>query len=48
MSKSTQRKPQYITLYAIQNHFTGKLLNTLTNPKHKFWERRAMAERAMM
>ena len=46
--ENNQKTQQTLTLYAVRNHFTGKLINTLTNPKHKFWEKRGMAERAMM
>ncbi len=42
------KPPEYITLYGIRNHYSGRFLNNLTNPKRKFWEKKGMAERAMM
>lgn len=48
MPKPRSTEPQYIRLYAVRNHYTKRLLNTLTNPRRRFWEKRGMAERAMM
>lgn len=48
MAKKRPAAPEYIKLYAVRNHYSGRLLNTLTNPKRKFWEKKGMAERAMM
>lgn len=34
-------------LYAVRDTSTGKLVNNITNPKHKFWEKRGNAEKAI-
>lgn len=31
-------------LYAVRNKETGELVSGLTNPSHKFWERKADCE----
>ena len=38
-------KPFY--LYAVEDTESGKLVDHLTNPSHKFWFRKADAERAL-
>lgn len=34
-------------LYGVLNLETGKLVNDITNPKHKFWEKKGSAESAL-
>lgn len=34
-------------LYAVRNKDTGKLVTGLTNPSHKFWERKSDCENAV-
>ena len=40
-------KENSITLYAIRNRSTGKFATNLTNPSHKFWEKRGSCESAL-
>lgn len=35
------------TLYGVMDKSTGKLVNNLTNPRHKYWETRKTAENAV-
>ena len=34
-------------LYSVRDKGTGKLVNNITNPRHKFWEKRGSAEEAI-
>ena len=34
-------------LYAVKDTNTGKLVNNITNPRRKFWEKRGMCEKAI-
>lgn len=34
-------------LYAVRNKETGRLVTGLTNPSHKFWERKSDCENAV-
>lgn len=34
-------------LYAVRNKKTGKFVNNITNPKHKFWEKKGSCETAL-
>ena len=34
------------TLYGVMDKLTGKLVNNITNPRHKYWETRKTAENA--
>ena len=34
-------------IYAIRDKSTGKLVNNITNPKHKFWEKKGSAASAL-
>jgi hypothetical protein len=38
---------EQFTLYGVLNKSTGKLVSNITNPRHKFWEKKGMAERAV-
>lgn len=38
-------KPFY--LYAVKDTETEKIINGLTNPPHKFWQRKAQAQEAL-
>ncbi len=40
-------KENSITLYAIRDRSTGKFATNLTNPSHKFWEKRGSCESAL-
>lgn len=33
-------------LYCVRDKRTGKLVSNITNPRHKFWEMKAMAANA--
>lgn len=35
-------------LYAVRDKSTGKLVNNITNPRHKFWEKRGSVETAII
>lgn len=35
------------TLYGVMDKSTGKLVSNLTNPRHKYWETRKIAENAV-
>ena len=35
------------TLYGVMDKLTGKLVNNITNPRHKYWETRKTAENAV-
>lgn len=35
------------TLYGVIDKSTGKLVSDITNPRHKFWERKKSAETAV-
>lgn len=35
------------TLYGVMDKLTGKLVSNLTNPRHKYWETRKIAENAV-
>lgn len=35
------------TLYGVIDKSTGKLVSDITNPRHKFWERKKSAETAI-
>jgi hypothetical protein len=39
-------KEQFM-LYGVIDKSTGKLVSNITNPRHKFWEKKGMAERAV-
>lgn len=34
-------------LFGVLNTSTGKLVNDITNPKHKFWEKKGSCETAL-
>ena len=34
-------------LYGVLNKSTGKLVSDITNPRHKYWEKRKSAENAV-
>lgn len=34
-------------LYGVLNTSTGKLVSDITNPRHKYWERKGAAEKAV-
>lgn len=34
-------------LYAVRDKNTGKFVNDITNPKHKFWEKKGSCESAI-
>ena len=36
-----------IKLYAVRDKKTGKFVNNITNPKHKFWEKKGSCETAL-
>lgn len=36
-----------LRLYAIRNKKSGKFVNNITNPKHKFWEKKGSCESAL-
>ena len=36
-----------ILIYAVRDKSTGKLVNNITNPRHKFWEKKGSAESAI-
>lgn len=36
-----------IKLYAVKDRNTGKLVNNITNPRHKFWEMKKFCESAI-
>lgn len=36
-----------LRLYAIRNKKSGKFVSNITNPKHKFWEKRGSCESAL-
>lgn len=35
------------TLYGVMDKLTGKLVSNITNPRHKYWETRKIAENAV-
>ena len=35
------------TLYGVMDRSTGKLVSNITNPRHKYWEKRGTAENAI-
>lgn len=35
------------TLYGVMDKSTGKLVSNITNPRHKYWETRKIAENAV-
>jgi hypothetical protein len=35
------------TLYGVMDKLTGKLVSNITNPRHKYWETRKIAENAI-
>ena len=36
-----------LRLYAVRDKKSGKFVNNITNPKHKFWEKRGSCESAL-
>lgn len=35
------------TLYGVMDKLTGKLVSNITNPRHKYWETKKIAENAV-
>ncbi|QNO18983.1 hypothetical protein [Caproicibacterium amylolyticum] len=35
-------------LYGARDKITGKLVSNITNPRHKFWEKRGTCEKAII
>lgn len=46
MSKGDDTKEQF-KLYGVLNLDTNKLVSNITNPRHKFWEKKGMAQKSM-
>ena len=40
-------KDNSLTLYAVRDKSTGKFVSDITNPRHKFWEKKGSCESAI-
>lgn len=47
LSRMVDENAETFNLFGVKNNATGKLVSDITNPRHKYWERKKSAEAAI-
>lgn len=48
LSRMIESNAKTFNLFGVRNNATGKLVSDITNPRHKYWERKKSAESAII
>ena len=47
LSRMVDENAETFNVFGVRNNATGKLVSDITNPRHKYWERKKSAESAI-
>ena len=47
LSRMVENNAKTFNLFGVRNNATGRLISNITNPRHKYWERKNSAESAI-